>query len=179
MGRSHKVPYQSMSIRLSKYALCPTQNSLPHIEFRAPHTNLHQAGDRCFKDLFNISQKRDGGERARGGEGLENLQSSEQWVVALGRREKVWLEFVPLSSTTKFTTILLGKGGGGEEGSPSSHILPLPILPPDPLIKIRNMFFFINGGGLTLREARSKSWNFTYEEGGRDGDGPHENLRKM
>ena len=112
MGRSHKVPYQSMSIRLSKYALCPTQNSLPHSEFRAPHTNLHQAGDRCFKDLFNISQKRDGGERARGGEGLENLQSSEQWVVALGRREKVWLEFEPLSSTTKFTTILLGKGGG-------------------------------------------------------------------
>ena len=111
MGRSHKVPYQSMSIRLSKYALCPTQNSLPHIEFRAPHTNLHQAGDRCFKDLFNISQKRDGGERARGGEGLENLQSSEQWVVALGRREKVWLEFEPLSSTTKFTTILLGEGG--------------------------------------------------------------------
>ena len=113
MGRSHKVPYQSMSIRLSKYALCPTQNSLPHSEFRAPHTNLHQAGDRCFKDLFNISQNRDGGERARGGEGLENLQSSEQWVVALGRREKVWLEFEPLSSTTKFTTILLGKGKTG------------------------------------------------------------------
>ena len=130
-----------MSIRLSKYALCPTQNSLPHIEFRAPHTNLHQAGDRCFKDLFNISQKRDGGERARGGEGLENLQSSEQWVVALGRREKVWLEFEPLSSTTKFTTILLeGARGGGERISVEVVVVVVIVVIGYTIIEIFNSF---------------------------------------